>query len=89
MIAIFPEITDDEEVYQLFRLHIEKINNLITTYNDVVLGHVQVSSGEGAILFFLVLFGCAFRLKNFAKMYSSRFTVDVTKMIDRLYGEFL
>lgn len=64
----FSKIADGEEAYQLFQLHIEKMNNLMTTYNDVILDHVKVSAEEGSVLFPSALFGCVFTLKIFAKI---------------------
>lgn len=59
----------------------------MATYKDPFLGDVQVYPKKGTISFFTSLHGWAFTLTDFAKMYASRFGVDKSKMIERLWGE--
>ena len=46
------------------------------TYEDVLLGDVQVYPETGTVAFSAGLHGWAFTLTNFAKMYASKFGVD-------------
>ncbi|GJN17721.1 hypothetical protein PR202_gb04814 [Eleusine coracana subsp. coracana] len=54
---------------------------------DALLGDVQVYPEKGTVAFSTGLHGWAFTLSNFAKMYASKFGVDESKMMERLWGE--
>jgi elongation factor 2 len=84
----FPELqADGEEAYQAFSRVIENANVIMATYEDALLGDVQVYPEKGTVAFSAGLHGWAFTLSNFAKMYASKFGVDESKMMERLWGE--
>ncbi|VAH97592.1 unnamed protein product [Triticum turgidum subsp. durum] len=78
---------EGEEAYQTFSRVIENANVIMATYEDVLLGDVQVYPEKGTVAFSAGLHGWAFTLTNFAKMYASKFGVDEAKMMERLWGE--
>ncbi|KAJ7551842.1 hypothetical protein O6H91_06G031400 [Diphasiastrum complanatum] len=78
---------DGEEAYQTFQRVIENANVIMATYEDNLLGDVQVYPEKGTVAFSAGLHGWAFTLTNFAKMYASKFNVDEKKMMERLWGE--
>eukprot|EP00270_Netrium_digitus_P011688 TRINITY_DN372_c0_g1_i2.p1 TRINITY_DN372_c0_g1~~TRINITY_DN372_c0_g1_i2.p1 ORF type:complete len:860 (-),score=274.97 TRINITY_DN372_c0_g1_i2:458-2989(-) len=78
---------DGEEAYQTFRRVIESINVIMATYEDDLLGNVQVYPEKGTVAFSAGLHGWAFTLTTFAKMYADKFKVDSAKMMERLWGE--
>ncbi|CAA6666060.1 unnamed protein product [Spirodela intermedia] len=78
---------EGEEAYQTFQRVIENANVIMATYEDPLLGDVQVYPEKGTVAFSAGLHGWAFTLTNFAKMYASKFGVDEHKMMERLWGE--
>ncbi|CAM6099126.1 unnamed protein product [Calypogeia fissa] len=78
---------EGEEAYQTFSRVIENANVIMATYEDTLLGDVQVYPEKGTVAFSAGLHGWAFTLTNFAKMYASKFNVDNKKMMERLWGE--
>ncbi|KAF9615062.1 hypothetical protein IFM89_021633 [Coptis chinensis] len=78
---------DGEEAYQKFQRVIENANVIMATYVDPLLSDVMVYPEKGTVAFSAGLHGWAFTLTNFAKMYASKFGVDESKMMERLWGE--
>ncbi|XP_050897758.1 elongation factor 2, partial [Lathyrus oleraceus] len=78
---------DGEEAYQTFSRVIENANVIMATYEDPLLGDVQVYPEKGTVALSADLHGWAFTLTNFAKMHASKFGVDESKMMERLWGE--
>eukprot|EP00244_Chara_vulgaris_P012570 TRINITY_DN66_c0_g1_i1.p1 TRINITY_DN66_c0_g1~~TRINITY_DN66_c0_g1_i1.p1 ORF type:complete len:844 (+),score=193.95 TRINITY_DN66_c0_g1_i1:281-2812(+) len=78
---------EGEEAYQTYLRVIENANVIMATYEDSLLGDVQVYPEKGTVAFSAGLHGWAFTLTNFAKMYASKFNLDVNKMMERLWGE--
>ncbi|KAF5190676.1 Elongation factor [Thalictrum thalictroides] len=78
---------DGEKAYQMFQRVIENANAVITTCEDACLGDVQFDPVKGNVAFSAGLYGWAFTLTNFAKMYASKIGVEETKMMQRLWGE--
>ncbi|CAJ2659254.1 unnamed protein product [Trifolium pratense] len=78
---------DPEEAYLTIQRVIESANVIMATYEDPLLGDVQVYPEKGTVAFSAGLHGWAFTLTNFAKMYASKFGVDESKMMERLWGE--
>ncbi|KAF8950765.1 Elongation factor 2 [Entomortierella lignicola] len=76
-----------EDLYQSFSRTIESVNVIIATYNDKVLGDVQVYPEQGTVAFASGLHGWAFTIRQFAQRYSKKFGVDRTKMMTKLWGE--
>ncbi|KAG0495933.1 hypothetical protein HPP92_000572 [Vanilla planifolia] len=61
----------------------------MATYEDTLLGDVQVYPEKGRVAFSAGLHGWAFTLTSFAKMYASNLGVDESKMMERLRRELL
>ncbi|KAK8712251.1 hypothetical protein V6N13_147492 [Hibiscus sabdariffa] len=78
---------DGEEAYQIFRRVNEDANVVMATYEDPLLGDVQVYPEKGTVAFSAGLHRWAFTLSNFAKMYAKKFNFDESKMVERLWGE--
>ncbi|KAI8811650.1 eukaryotic translation elongation factor 2 [Cladochytrium replicatum] len=80
------QVTKDD-LYNAFTRNVENVNVVIATYNDKVLGDVQVYPEQGTVAFGSGLHGWAFTLRQFAKRYAKKFGVDKDKMMKRLWGE--
>jgi elongation factor 2 len=78
---------DKEEAYQSFRKAIESVNVVISTYNDKLLGDVQVLPDRGTVGFGSGLQGWGFTLGRFAKLYAAKFGVPKEKLMSRLWGD--
>ncbi|KAJ0231815.1 Transcription factor [Hirschfeldia incana] len=78
---------EGEEAYQTLQRVIENANVIMATYEDPLLGDVQVYPEKGTVAFSAGLHGWAFTLTYFANMYASKFGVDESKMMERLWGE--
>ncbi|KAL7718667.1 Elongation factor 2 [Entamoeba marina] len=78
---------EPEEAYQSFCRSIENVNVLISTYNDELLGDVQVDPGKGTVAFGSGLHGWAFTLEKFAKMWSAKFGIPKERMLEKLWGD--
>lgn len=76
-----------EDMYQNFSRIIESANVIMSTYEDDVLGDVQVYPDTGTVAFSAGLHGWAFTLNRFARMYSKKFGVEPSKMTARLWGD--
>lgn len=60
---------------------------VISTYNDKLLGDVQVLPDKGTVGFGSGLQGWGFTLGRFAKLYSAKFGVPKEKLMSRLWGD--
>jgi len=78
---------DQETFYQAFRKHIDKINVVISTYEDGSMGDLQVSPQNGTVGFSAGLHGWAFTIPQFARMYAKKFGVSEEKMCEKLWGD--
>merc|ERR1711988_482622 len=78
---------EPEDMYSRFRKAIEDVNVLISTYNDSLMGDVQVGPEKGTVAFGSGLHGWAFNVERFAKIYASKMGVDKDKMMKRLWGD--
>lgn len=76
-----------EEIYQTFSRTIENVNVIISTYNDALMGDVQVYPEKGTVSFGSGLHGWAFTIEMFARIYAKKFGVEKSKMMQRLWGE--
>jgi elongation factor 2 len=73
---------DGETMYQNFQRVIENANVIISTYETDDMGeHQQVDPTKGTVAFGSALFGWAFTLTRFARIYAEKFKVDFDKMI--------
>merc|ERR1719466_52034 len=80
---------EKEDLYQTFQRIVESVNVIIATYadEDGPMGDVQVYPTNGTVGFGSGLHGWAFSLKQFSEMYSSKFNIDVKKLMTRLWGD--
>lgn len=73
---------DGETMYQNFQRVIENANVIISTYEVEDMGESQqVDPVRGTVAFGSALFGWAFTLTKFARIYAEKFKVDFDKMI--------
>eukprot|EP00922_Rhytidocystis_sp_ex-Travisia-forbesii_P032948 GHVS01049017.1.p1 GENE.GHVS01049017.1~~GHVS01049017.1.p1 ORF type:complete len:833 (+),score=77.25 GHVS01049017.1:95-2593(+) len=77
---------DGEEIYNTFNRTIENVNVIIATYNDELMGDVQVYPEKGTVSFGSGLHGWAFTVEKFAKIYAKKFGIEKEKMMQRLWG---
>merc|ERR1712127_490077 len=73
--------------YSRFRKAIEDVNVIVATYNDVLMGDVQVAPEKGTVAFGSGLHGWGFNVERFAKIYAAKMGVDKEKMMKRLWGD--
>jgi len=76
-----------EDMYSRFRQAIENVNVIIATYNDVLMGDVQVAPDKGTVAFGSGLHGWGFTTERFAKIYAVKMGVEKKKMMERLWGD--
>jgi len=85
---IFLELQlEPEEAYQNFQRTIETVNVIIATYEDELLGDVQVYPEKGTVGFGSGLHRWGFTLTKFAEMYAAKFGVSKDRMIQKLWGD--
>merc|ERR1711972_1143381 len=78
---------EPEDMYSRFRKAIEDVNVIVATYNDVLMGDVQVGPEKGTVAFGSGLHGWGFNVERFAKIYAVKMGVDKDKMMKRLWGD--
>jgi len=78
---------EPEDMYGRFRHALENVNVIIATYNDALMGDVQVMPEKGTVAFGSGLHGWGFNVERFAKIYASKIGVDKEKMMKRLWGD--
>jgi len=78
---------EKEDAYRTFSKHIETANVIIATYEDKLLGDVQVYPDKGTVAFGSGLHGWGFTLTKFAGMYAKKFGVEREKLCKRLWGD--
>merc|ERR1712217_409058 len=78
---------EPEDMYQRFRKTLEDVNVIIATYNDSLMGDIQVGPEKGTVAFGSGLHGWAFNVERFAKIYAAKMGVDKDKMMKRLWGD--
>lgn len=77
-----------EEMYQRFLRVIENVNVVISTYEcDDMPESQQVDPTEGNIAFGAALFGWAFTLNRFARIYADKFKQDPKTLVKKLWGD--
>ena len=75
-------------MYQQFQRVIENANVIISTYEADDMGESQqVDPVNGTVAFGSALFGWAFSLTKFARIYSQKFKIDIGKMMQKLWGD--
>ncbi|CDW85404.1 elongation factor 2 [Stylonychia lemnae] len=79
---------EGETMYQNFQRVIENANVIISTYEADDMGEgQQVDPCKGTVAFGSALFGWAFTLTRFARIYADKFKVDFEKMMQKLWGD--
>lgn len=80
---------DSESLYQTFCRIVESVNVIIATYgeDDGPMGPIMVGPEKGTVGFGSGLHGWAFTLKQFAELYSSKFKIEESKLMKRLWGD--
>ena len=79
---------DGETMYQNFQRVIENANVIISTYECDDMGESQqVDPTNGTVAFGSALFGWAFTLTKFARIYSEKFKIDFDKMMKKMWGD--
>lgn len=79
---------DGETMYQNFQRVIESANVIISTYECDDMGEgQQVDPTNGTVAFGSALFGWAFTLTHFARIYSNKFKVDFRKLMVKFWGD--
>merc|ERR1719411_1088238 len=78
---------EPEDMFTRFRKAIEDVNVIIATYNDALMGDIQVAPEKGTVAFGSGLHGWGFNVERFAKIYAAKMGVDKEKMMKRLWGD--
>jgi elongation factor 2 len=79
---------DGETMYQNFQRVIESANVIISTYECDDMGESQqVDPTNGSVAFGSALFGWAFTLTRFARVYAAKFKLDIEKLMQKLWGD--
>mmetsp|Transcript_43214 Transcript_43214/g.134410 ORF Transcript_43214/g.134410 Transcript_43214/m.134410 type:complete len:838 (-) Transcript_43214:249-2762(-) len=78
---------EPEDIFGRFRKSIEDVNVIIATYNDPLMGDIQVGPEKGTVAFGSGLHGWGFNVERFAKIYAAKMGVDKDKMMKRLWGD--
>ncbi|CAH1413086.1 unnamed protein product [Lactuca virosa] len=76
---------DGEKLYQTLKSVIEEVNGIMAPYTDTI--DIELYPEKGVVAFSCGLHGWGFTLRSFAKKYASKFHVDESKMMERLWGE--
>jgi len=77
-----------EEMYQRFVRTIENANVTISTYEaEDIQESYQVDPTNGTVAFGAAIFGWAFTLKQFARVYSYKFKIDQNVLMKKLWGD--
>ena len=86
--AILELQVSGEDMYQNFLRVIENVNVIIATYEDDSMGEaLQIDPQLGTCAMGSALFGWAFTITHFAKVYSAKFGIERDKMMRKLWGD--
>jgi len=85
--CILELMMEPEEMYAKFRKACEDVNVIIATYNDSLMGDVQIGPEKGTVAFGSGLHQWGFTLVFFAKLYASKFKLEEKIMLKNLWGE--
>lgn len=79
---------DGETMYQNFLRVIENVNVIVATYEADDMGEaLQIDPVKGTAAMGSALFGWAFTITHFAKVYSKKFGIERDKMMTKLWGD--
>jgi len=80
---------DGETMYQNFQRVVENANVIISTYECDDMGESQqVDPTNGTVAFGSALFGWAFTLTHFARLYADKFKVPFDKLMKKFWGDW-
>jgi elongation factor 2 len=86
--AILELKVNGEDMYQNFLRVIENVNVIVATYDDESMGEALVIDPQhGTCAMGSALFGWAFTITHFAKVYASKFGIERSKMMEKLWGD--
>merc|ERR1711988_935986 len=85
--CILELLMEPEDMYKRFRQSVENVNVIIATYNDELMGDIQVAPEKGTVAFGSGLHGWGFNVERFAKIYAAKMGADKEKMMKRLWGD--
>merc|ERR1719311_803409 len=78
---------EPEDMYNRFRKAVENVNVIIATYNDELMGDIQVAPEKGTVAFGSGLHGWGFNVERFAKIYAAKMGAD--KPLARAFCQFI
>jgi len=79
---------DGETMYQNFQRVIENANVIIATYECDDMGEgQQVDPSNGSVAYGSALYGWAFTLTRFARVYADKFKLDTEKLMKKFWGD--
>ena len=84
---IFELQTDVEEMYQNFSRTIDLCNVIVATYEQPDMGDAQIFPSKGNVAFGSGKDGWAFTIPTFARIYASKFGIDLERMKEKLWGD--
>lgn len=85
--AIMELQLEPEDMYLTFLKSIDSVNQIIATFQDGILGDVQVSPVKGTICFAAGKQGWAFGLRQFARFYSKKLGLSEDSLVEKLWGD--
>ena len=91
--AILELQVNGEDMYQNFLRVIENVNVIVATYEDESMAEMsggeglQIDPQNGTCAMGSALFGWAFTITHFAKVYASKFGIERSKMMEKLWGD--
>jgi len=77
----------NEEIYSNFVKWISDVNNVISTYEDEIMGDLRVVPEKGTVAFSAGRQGWAFTLRDFARMYAKNGGMSEDRLMEKLWGE--
>jgi len=85
---------ESEEMFKNLIKVIENVNVVMATYQDDLLGDIQVYPNKGTVGFSAGLHGWAFTINQFARMYAKKWKIEkgkiiefISKLTERLWGD--
>ena len=86
--AFFELEHEAETIYQNFQRVIESFNVIVSTYQKTdLIGECQVDPTDGNVCMGSALHGWGFSLMTFARMYNTKFKIELSVMRERLWGD--
>lgn len=78
---------DSETMYQNFVRVIDMVNVIVSTYEVEEMGELMLLPNKGNVAFGSGKEQWGFTLTRFAKMYSTKFKIEESKMMEKLWGD--